>query len=377
MKFNMRAILYLVLLLLSSSYAQAVDLQDQHLLLRNETANHYMSPEPHLKLARHYYDMGDKVQAFYISEHTRSSFGDEKFTPAFLKVAAIELVEPPEFKDEDEAEAYCKAHPDSVYAQLMDMDLASRDPEAISNAVQQLNTLLSQHPQDVFPKTVAAKYFLKAVKDYDRALVLYIDLYFYNPHYYDWEYAEFRIKEMTSSLKESWWSERKKSGRPIGELLIDEKNPRVLDPALEEIREHWNVAYVPSLIALLSNDDHSVQTRSLHLLMDHPQDVPADDIHALLKSPDLVKRAMASFLVVTCFKPADYTLLQDNLDSASELILMDTIQALAGFGGTAGIAFLKDHPPAHASDWLIDYWKKACNPPPPSQPDESEAESEL
>ena len=89
---------------------------DKHLMLRNDTAVHYFEPESHLKLARYHYDLGHKIQAFYISEYARKVFGDEKFDQVFDKVAAVKMTVSPQFEDETEFSKYCQAHPGSPEA---------------------------------------------------------------------------------------------------------------------------------------------------------------------------------------------------------------------------------------------------------------------
>ena len=329
------------------------------LQLRNETAIHYMKPEPHLRLARYHYDLGDKVQAFYMAEYARKMFGDDEFTPVFEKVAAIKLRESPAFKDEAKLNKYCREHPDSVEAQLQALDQELRQPvPGKEDVAQSLERILAKFPRYLAPKAVAAKYFLKAKRDEDRALDLYIDLYFYDPHYYDWEYAEFRVKQITSGKKKAWWAARQQIGLPLMQLVAGERNPRVLDVAIDQAREKWDASLVPAMLALLDNDDPTVQTHALHTLLDHSADITdLNVIRAMLKGDDLVKRAMAALLVVKCLGPAEFPLLGENLASGIELVQIDTMEALGMTGGPKGLEYLKAHPPAKATKEIMDFWR--------------------
>jgi len=339
---------------------EAVKSVDERLRLRNETAIHYDEPSAHLRLARYHYDLGNKVQAFYIAEFARKMSGDEKFTPVFEKVAAIKLLESPSFKDEAALRRYCQKHPDSVEAQLQALDSDLKSSAAGTNgAAQSLERILARFPRHVGPKAVAAKFYLKTGLDEERALALYIELYFQDPHYYDGEYAESRIKGITSKHKEAWWTACKQSGRPLKQLVAEEKNPRALDAAADQANEKWEASLVPVMLTMLDNDDPTVQTNALQLLCWHPEDLTEKEtVRAMLKDDDLVKRAMAAFLVVNCLGPTEYPLLQENLDSGIKLVQLDAIQALASADNPKGREYLKAHPPAKASKDLMDYWRE-------------------
>lgn len=273
---------------------------DTRLRLRNDTAVHYTSPESHLRLARYHYEQGNKVQAFYIAEYAREMFGDDHFTPAFLKVARVTLGK-------------------------------TRVPNPIVKV------------------------------DEEDALSSYIELYFTDPHYYDGEYAEFRIKTITSSRKQVWWEERQKDGVSLEQLVAREENPRVLDVLVRRARERWEPSMVPAMLLMLGNDDPSLQSQALHTLLAHWSDVrenKADEVRAMVSGSDLVKRAIAAFLVVKCFGPAEYPLLKEGLDSGIELVQLDTIEALSQIGGREGHAYLKSNRPAKASSQVLAMWRE-------------------
>jgi hypothetical protein len=363
---------------------------DSRQRLRNEIAKHYMNPESHLKLARYHYDQGHKEQAFYLAEYARSTFGDEAFEPSFKKIAAIKMQEGPLFDDEETEKKYCQTHPTSLVAQWREirtnlnqtiehdlpiLETARKTHPTLSQldlwhfylllsagrtneADQVLISTLERFPKDLDVTAMAAKYFLKTRHDDQRAMQLYIDLYFYNPHYYDWEYAEFRVKNISASTKEKAWQEKMKSGKPLRQLINEEHNPRLLDVAIDEARTKWDPSWGPILLDLLNNDDPSVQSRALHTLLDHPEAFPdSETIQRLLQDPDLIKRSMAAFLAVKGLGPDQYSLLQANLDSDIELVQLDTMQALVLMGGETGLAYLKAHPPAKASEEIMKLYK--------------------
>lgn len=346
--------------------AQPSDLQsDSRLYLRNLTASSYTDPESHLKLARYYYDSGNKVMAFFISEKARGMFGDEDFNPVFKKVARIKLTESPEFKTKKDLDEYCRVHPDSFEAFLAGQQKLAKDKKIDAKEAEELmKEALSKFPNQYELKAMAAKYYLKGKKDYETAMNLYIDLYFHNPHFYDWEYAEFRIKDISFSRKKDWFGERIKSGMTPEMMAAEETNPRVLDVLLDKAKESWTPAMVPVMLVLMDNDDSFIQTGALHLLLNHASDFSdKPEIVRMLKGDDLVKRAMASFLVVKCLGSKEFPLLKDNLESGIELIQLDTIRALSGMGGEAGKKYLKANPPINATGKMKDLWTQEISMP--------------
>lgn len=324
--------------------------------LRNDTAIRYTVPGPHLKLARYHYDVGNKLQGFYIAEKARRMFGDEEFTPAFHEVAALRL-DYSSITNQTELAPYCREHPDSIEARLLAVDKMLKERPKAKESVQALEKLLAEFPQHVGPRAMAAWYFLKTKRDYEKALALYLDLYFFNPHHYDGEYAEFRIKQIVSDQKQSWWKVRNKSGAHLKDWVSSEMNPRVLDKFIQESRADWKAALVPVMMALLDNDDPDIQSGALHTLLAHPRDVPEVEIVAMLKEQDLIKRGMSAFLVVKCLPETEFTMLQDNLESSIELVQIDTIQALAGLGGVEGLRYLKAHKPAQMTPRVAEIWQ--------------------
>ncbi len=338
-----------------NSQANVTDSQNLRLELRNQTAIHYTDPESHLKLARYHYDKGHKVQAFYISEHVRKVFGDEAFEPAFNKVAAVKLKKSIEFKNEQEYNQYCKENPNSFEAFMLDFEenLTHRDNDKI------VEDALVKYPNHYVLKAIAAKYYLKVAENEEKALPLYIDLYFDNPHFYDWEYAEFRIKQLTSSLKETWFEETVTQGEPLIDIVAKESNPRILDILIVQSRSKWDDSLTPVMLEILKNDDPTLQSQALHTLLKNPESLEgSEEILKLVKSEDLVVRAISSFLIVKCFGRDSYHLLLGNLNSGIELIQLDTIQALAFMGGEDGKRFLKENKPENATEKMISFWKK-------------------
>jgi hypothetical protein len=337
--------------------AEVAATASDHAALRNDTAAHHTTPVSHLRLAQHHYALSNKVQAFYIAEYARRMFGDDDFTPAFHDVAAVKLITAYARTNEAEMSQYAREHPDSLEGRLLAMDQLLKERPKSKQAVQALEALLDRYPRHVGPKAVAARYFNKVNRDEVRALDLYIDLYFFDPHYYDGEYAEFRIKQIVSDHRESWWKARNKRHVPLKQWVTEEKNPRVLDGVIEQARSRWEASLAPVMLAMMDNDDPSIQSAALHTLLAHPRDVSKSEISAILKGDDLVKRGMAAFLLVKCVTNADFTTLQDNLNSGVELVQIDTIQALGQISGASGLNYLKAHMPSNMTPRVSEIWQ--------------------
>lgn len=300
--------------------------------------------------------------AFYISEATRSMFGDEKFNVSFISHGAVNLIELKKFDSDEDFNNYIKNNPlspeskwNGYYNSLSineEGKITSGKAEAIlDKALYDLNSYLE-------PKILAANYFLKGKNDYIKALNIYIDLYFDNPHFYDWEFAEFRIKTISLENKKAWWETKKMSGAPIAKLIESENNPRIIGVAISEIRDNWNSEYLQVMLKLFRNDDPDIQRQALHTILHHPEDAPSKEtIKKLLNDKDLIVRAMASFLVVKCLGEKHFNLLKDNLESGIELIQYDTMQALVVMGGKNGKEFLKKNPLKNAQPELEEMWQ--------------------
>ena len=313
--------------------------ENERLRLRNDTALHYFSPEAHLKLARYYYDRGEKIQAFYIAEHAREMFRNEEFTPAFQRFAALTLKESPSVSEVLESPFLAKTIGGESSTDQLETEKG-------------INSLLAAYPDSLGPKTAAAIFFSNT-KNAARALPLYIDLYFHDPHYHVGGWAEQHVKRISRTYKRSWWASRKESGKPLAQLVIEEKNPRALDVLLDDAGERWDPSLAPIMIRLFGNDDAYLQASSLHILLDHCADaLKAADIPLMLKSQDLVMRAMANFLAVKCLGPTHFDLVRDNLESGIELVQLDALQALIAVGGEEGRRYLKANRPEKLSGQL-------------------------
>lgn len=317
----------------------------ERLFLRNQTARDYFSAEPHLRLARFHYLRDDRMQAFYIVEHTRTIVDDDQFNRVFQSVAANPLEPSPSPSEVLESPGVARL-----------ADGSDGDVQKVDEA---LSLMMAAFPKAIGPKAVAARFYLEARNDLLRALPLYLDLYFHDPHYYDGEFAEHRIRTISLRNKQRWWHEARQARLPLAEVVARERNPRVLDVLIEEARESWEPALVSILLTLFEYDDAYLQSASLHVLLDHCDDVVRRvDVRGMLASTDLVKRAMASLLAVKCLGVDHFDLLRDNLKSGIDLVQLDAVMALDRLGGDAGRTYLRTNRPEPLSPGLREILNK-------------------
>lgn len=83
-----RFLLFLVLLISSvSTFAKTGD--DQIAQLRQQLSLNYLQPAPHMALAKHYRDKGDRLQAFYLLEYARRARFSEIFLIRHFKLRLV------------------------------------------------------------------------------------------------------------------------------------------------------------------------------------------------------------------------------------------------------------------------------------------------
>jgi tetratricopeptide repeat protein len=113
--------------------------------LQREFAMHYLEPEPHMALAKYYFDHGDRIQAFFVSEAARRGrFEEQVFNPAFYRAFdGFDNGKPAEAR----LLAYFAEHPDSLDTldELADIYISR---EEYDNARRYLTLALQKKPDD-------------------------------------------------------------------------------------------------------------------------------------------------------------------------------------------------------------------------------------
>src|SRR5258705_3176265 len=213
-----RNLILVALLLVVSAGSSAAQTDDAQLVqLRRQLALRYMEPGTHLQLAKYYLQKGDRLQAFYIMEYARRTFLEAQFNQAFQThfggPRSTTVSKPAEAllykaKELDQAGDTKKA--EDYYAKAAEQSLGSLEVQ----------------------KWVG-RYFFKNRRDNLRALPFYLNAYFLNPHAYETEFVESRIRTINYEEATIRYHQLSQKDASLEEIL-KEPNPTVLVLALEQ-----------------------------------------------------------------------------------------------------------------------------------------------
>lgn len=336
--------------------------------LRREIAVHWSDPEPHLKLAKIHRDAGNRLLAFYMSEHVRHVIAPESvFNPAFARVFLSDLPADDPARARDLAAWQAKINPaldqPAVAAALVDEALKALPDEGVLHAMKALfladagdlkaaeasfARAVELSPNAVMVQGAAGSFFLHVRHDPGRALEHYLSAYFLDPHFYDGEYAESRIREL------AWERAGKtvtKAGADLDPLLSSE-DPCIVTRAMTAMGMTWKPRHVPALVALLAHDDVNVRAAALAVLEAQPSLMSPEQVDQLLASEDLRQRGMAGYLYLQRTGKKGVERIAPWLDAREELVRFDGISALAMHGGAPGRARLREYAPRETNPML-------------------------
>lgn len=435
------SLVFSVFLVDAASWALAQDSELDR--LREELALHYLQPKPHMLLARHLYEQGERLTAFYVLESARRQLiPPEAFDPAFQE----HFLGKEPFDDSPEAEARLKeafrqdptdyrlslritdihisrqeweeartyvrkamelspdesepvmvlaeiersdAHPEAAKKIMGDWltahpqspaALLDRAAEPLEQDPSQARAILEKgielHPADAVlhfqlgaalqreGKDEAAgkrfeeaaslgpeiahiqgwtgRFFLKVLKDREKALKYYLNAYFLDPHFYDTEYAESRIRDLAWELAEAQFTQRIDSGETVVELLAD-SHPVILEMALEKAKESWRQEYMDAVVRLLAHDDIAVRWKATELLLEVADKDFDDTLRGLLEGPDGRVRGLACYLATKLWGKEGVVITAQRLQSPIVLVRFDAISALILHGGPEGMQVLRQY----------------------------------
>ncbi|HSS18505.1 MAG TPA: hypothetical protein VLL54_00265 [Pyrinomonadaceae bacterium] len=120
-------------------------------------------------------------------------------------------------------------------------------------------------PQAELVQLWVGRFFFKLKKDYRRALEYYLNAYFLNPHAYETEYAESRIRSIFEQISGEEFEKQIKAGVPLPKLL-QHANSSVIAFALERISQQWSPSYVDPLVELMAHEDGGVRWQATEIL---------------------------------------------------------------------------------------------------------------
>jgi hypothetical protein len=319
--------LSLVILCFAASTYVFSQTADQKLIeLRKQFAVNYLKPESHFALARYYLDKGNKVQAFFIMEYARRyRFSREDFDAAFKKYFGENSAEP---------DAKAKEIFEEAYRLLKENKLDEAERAFVKAA--------ELAPKSAVIQTWVGRFFHKAKQNDAQALPFYFNAYFLDPHAYETEFVESRIRNICVAAAETRFAELTKSGKSLAEISNDE-NPLIVNRALDRMAKQWKKEYVGIFLNAMSNDDSITRWGAFATIYKNADTSFDETLSSLLNDKDTRKRGLAAYAVVERWKEKRFEILKKMLNDDAELIRFDALSALALQGEETGLEILKEH----------------------------------
>jgi Tfp pilus assembly protein PilF len=196
------------------------------------------------------------------------------------------------------------------------------------------------------------RFFLRARENEDKSLHYYLNVYFLDPHFYDTEYAEGRIRKLNYNVAAAIIEKAEKDGKKI-ESLLKHENPVVVSLALSNLAEPWDAKNRKHFLDALGHDDPTIRMQATGILMKNADDALNKEIQAFLAGNNLLKRAVACYLAVNLWKEKGVEAVRPMLAEKSQLVRFDAISALWRDGGDKGKEVVRDHGKNEKHPWLI------------------------
>jgi len=196
------------------------------------------------------------------------------------------------------------------------------------------------------------RFFLRAHKNEEKSLHYYLNVYFIDPHFYDTEHAESRIRTLNSTAAAAIVEKAEKEGKLLDDLLRHD-NPAVVRLALGKVAKSWSAKARQHVLDVLGHDDATIRMQAVGILTKNPGDTLDKDIQALLEGGDLRKRGLACYLAVSLWKEKGIDAVRPMLQDKSQLVRHDAISALWRDGGEKGKRLVRDQSQHERHPWLV------------------------
>ena len=300
------------------SATQATD--PQLVQLRLQLANSYLEPAAHMALAKYYWQKGERLQAFYISEYARRQrFPESQFNAAFQKAFGGRRSQ---IDSKEAIAAFDKA------AELIDAGDRQQAAEYFTRAAELA-------PGSVKIQSWVGRFFFKAQRDDLRALEFYLNAYFLDPHAYETEFVESRIRTINYGEAKLRYGLLEQKHTPLEEIL-KERNPTVVVLAMGRVLEEWKPEDVKYVVQALAHDDEDVRWLAMEAIRKNVDRSFDENLKALLRDSDLRVRGLAAYIAVRLWKQQSFETLKDMLREGAQLLRFDALSALAMEGGKEG-----------------------------------------
>lgn len=207
-----------------------------------------------------------------------------------------------------------------------------------------------------------ARYLLMVADDPAAALERYLTAYFLDPHFYDSEYAESRIRSLAWERASERLRAAEAAGGSAASALAD-PDPVVASRALDEAAETWSPDLVEPLLELMLRDDPGLRWGATALLAEHVTESFDARLEKLLEDPDLRRRGLAAYIAARRWGSDSIPRLQPLLASEAQLVRYDAISALLQEVGEPAHAALRAHLPSEPNALLRQIIEAYTAPP--------------
>jgi tetratricopeptide (TPR) repeat protein len=186
------------------------------------------------------------------------------------------------------------------------------------------------------------RFLLKVADDPEGALKHYLNAYFLDPHFYDTEYAESRIRSLAWEMAEKEMEHLSQQGTSI-EALLRNSNPVIASEALERAKGDWKSAYIEPVVELMTHDDPGLRWGATAALMENADDSFDERLEQLLEDADLRRRGLAAYIAIHRWGQEAFPFLRNLLHSEAQMVRYDAISALLLEGGEPGKTLLRKY----------------------------------
>ena len=316
--------------------------------LRRQLAMEYMQPAPHLALAKYYWQKGDRLQAFYISEYARMArFPEPIFNQAFASAfsGAARYSSAPvamSWLDESKTVAPTPQKDDKQATDTFEKAIAMQKLGKLKQAEDLFVKAAELAPESIEIQSWTGRFFYKVKTDNPRALEYYLNAYFLSPHAYETEFVESRIRKINWEAAEIKFAQLLQSGVSLTQIT-DDPNPTVVLMALERMSVQWKPEYLEAAVENMKHDDETLRWQATEAVMKNVTRSFDKTLESLLQDEDLRRRGLAAYIAAHLWKQESFPILQNMLNEKAQLLRFDALSSLIIEASPQAFKIISEH----------------------------------
>jgi tetratricopeptide (TPR) repeat protein len=217
---------------------------------------------------------------------------------------------------------YIRKHPRNGYYHFQLAILFQRDGRE-NKAREHFMKAAQLEPSSSHIQGWTGRFYLKVLKDNKRALDYYLKAYFLDPHFYDSEFAESRVRTINWEMR----TEILESLKSLNEI-VSHANPVVIGGAIDAISQNWKESHIDTLVQLLEHDDSTVRWQAASVLRENVTDTFNTQLRALFMSNDLRKKGLAAYIAVRLWGKKSFPAIKKMLRHKAQLVRFEAYIAL-------------------------------------------------